>query len=59
MRKVIISKNRIERFNKEIRIIIKIIDFLPGKESPRKVIYLRTLRRIINTVGIYSWIQYM
>ncbi|MGC8992832.1 MAG: transposase [Thermoplasmata archaeon] len=41
--KMIISMNMIERLNKKIRRIIKIIDFLPGKELPRKIIYLRVI----------------
>ncbi|MGC8996029.1 MAG: transposase [Thermoplasmata archaeon] len=36
--KIKISMNMIERLNKKIRRIIKIIDFLPGKELPRKII---------------------
>ncbi|MGC9122462.1 MAG: transposase [Thermoplasmata archaeon] len=41
--KMIISMNMIEHFYKKIRRIIKIIDFLPGKELPRKIIYLRVI----------------
>ncbi len=44
IRRSIRSNNIIERMNKEVRRLIKVIDSLPTEESALKIIYLRVAK---------------